>query len=191
MIALLLVVVMGCVPEEPAPEVPPPAPAPPAPEPVEDVAPPVQEAKEVKQKTVVKDIIGSTVADITLVKDLNCDVTDGEGRFEFVLVNPTDDTTWTLRRVSPLESSTDINPLVVTVNGRRFDHTNCDGTNGGDTLGPGDSITCAKGFEPKTAGSSTTDWVIRVGDDDLGKPLHNRLLVNGLDVASEITFKCD
>jgi len=196
MIAVLLiaVVLVGCSPKKaPVPAAPQVVPAP-APSPIE-VTPPVEEAKEVTQKTLVTDIVGKTASDISLVTDLKCDVVerDGqmEGRFEFKLTNPTEDTTWHIRRVKALESGPGINPLVITVNGRRFEHTDCDGDMGTETLGPGETVTCAKGFDPKSAGSKTTDWVIRVGVDDLGKVLENRLLLNGLKVSSEVTFKCD
>ena len=32
---------------------------------------------------------------------------------------------------------------MITVNGRRFEHTDCDGEMGAETLGPGDSVVCA------------------------------------------------
>ena len=103
-----------------------------------------------------------------------------KGKLEITLQNPTSDTTWYLRRVSALESGPDVNPLVITVNGRRFEHTDCDGEMGTETLGPGESVVCAKGFEPKSAGSATTDWVVRVGVDDLGSPLANKMVLKGL-----------
>ena len=189
-IVFLLVAAIGCAPKKEAAPVPV---APPAPEPIE-VTPPVEEAKEVEQKTILGDLLEKTESDIQLVTDLKCDVIekDGvqEGRFEFTLTNPTSDSTWYLRRVSALESGPEVNPLVITVNGRRFEHTDCDGESGTETLGPGESVVCARGFEPKSAGSSTTDWVIRVGVDDLGSPLKNRMVLKGLKVAAELTFKC-
>jgi len=188
MIALFLLVA-ACAPKEAppaAPVVPPAAPTAPT-----EVAPPVEEAKEIKEKTFIGDLLGKKISDVSLVKGLKCDVTNAEGRFEFTLTNPTEDMTWYLRRVSALESGPDIHPLVITVNGRRFEHTNCDGAMGTETLAPGESVTCARGFEPKSAGSKTSDWVVRVGVDDLGKPLENKMVVKGLEVASELIFKCD
>ena len=189
-VVFLLVAAIGCAPKK---EVAPPV-APPAPEPIE-VTPPVEEAKEVEQKTLLGDVLGKTESEVKLVTGLKCDVIekDGvqEGRFEFTLQNPTSDSTWYLRRVSALESGPDVNPLVITVNGRRFEHTDCDGEMGTETLGPGESVVCAKGFEPKSAGSATTDWVVRVGVDDLGSPLANKMVLRGLESAAELTFKCD
>ena len=186
---ILLVFVMfilACAEE--APEAPP-APEPelvpePAPELVPEPAPEpeVVEAPEAEPES--ESILSRIDAEHgRMIQSLTCDAT--ENIFKVTITNPTDKT-FSLKRLSALSAdAAGLELFTTTVNGRVIYNMNeiCDS----DTFEPGQTVTCEQGFTPNVIKGR---FMIRTGNNDLGKKLINYMLIKTTHGNHEVNFIC-